>query len=362
MKILRYSLVLTFFGATAAGAQTGLIAERDPFYLHAAERSITEYIQPAFRQFEVSTNTLAQTLDDACGDWKADSPEVIGAAFRSVVQDFGRIEILTFGPLVEDNRFERLFFWPDRKGRALKQIQRVLAAQDPSVTDPHALAQKSVALQGLPGLDFLLYGNALSDLSDDPFRCSFAVAVSKNIHSISKTLRIEWERPDGFIEALLNPSSENALFRTPKETGREFFEVLVNGVERIKLLKLEAALGASVEKARPKRSAFWRSGLALALIRSNMMALSDFEQVAGFLTLLPSDKEWMINASRFEYKNAIGAIDQVDQPIIAAAADPGLHGKLSFAGVVMGNLQTLYEDQVGPVLGLRAGFNASDGD
>ncbi len=62
------------------------------------------------------------------------------------------------GPAREDNRFERLFFWPDRRGRGLRQVQGILAEEDETATDPATLYQKSVAVQGLLALDFVLSG------------------------------------------------------------------------------------------------------------------------------------------------------------------------------------------------------------
>jgi uncharacterized protein len=48
--------------------------------------------------------------------------------------------------VVEENRLERILFFPDRKGTGLKQVQATLAASDETATDVAALSGKSVAM------------------------------------------------------------------------------------------------------------------------------------------------------------------------------------------------------------------------
>ncbi|MCP8882412.1 hypothetical protein NIM87_02745 [Devosia sp. XJ19-1] len=36
-----------------------------------------------------------------------------------MVESWGRLSVLRFGPLISDNRFETIFFWPDLRGVTL---------------------------------------------------------------------------------------------------------------------------------------------------------------------------------------------------------------------------------------------------
>ncbi|WP_280632249.1 imelysin family protein, partial [Bordetella pertussis] len=47
---------------------------------------------------------------------------------------------------------------PDTRNVMARQVQAALAAADPALLAPGALAGRSVALQGLPALEFVLYG------------------------------------------------------------------------------------------------------------------------------------------------------------------------------------------------------------
>ncbi|WP_269467881.1 imelysin family protein [Devosia ureilytica] len=41
------------------------------------------------------------------------------AEFGEMVESWGRLSVLRFGPLISDNRFETIFFWPDLRGVTL---------------------------------------------------------------------------------------------------------------------------------------------------------------------------------------------------------------------------------------------------
>ena len=69
------------------------------------------------------------------------------------------MEILRFGPLVEENRLEHLFLWPDPRSTVQRQVRALLTAADPQVLQPTQLRQQSAAVQGLPALEYALYAD-----------------------------------------------------------------------------------------------------------------------------------------------------------------------------------------------------------
>ena len=89
-------------------------------------------------------------------------------------RSWSKVEIFRFGPIcltivtsgVLPARSEEL---------GLRQIEDVLAKTDESVTALAMLAAKSVALQGVPALEYLLYGDGADGLAkggdDTAFRC-----------------------------------------------------------------------------------------------------------------------------------------------------------------------------------------------
>src|SRR5690606_20934891 len=101
--------------------------------------------------------------------------EAVRGQFSSAVVAWSRVELYRLGPLMSGNRNDKILFWPDRKGIALKQVQAVLAGPDLDAADPVKLAGKSVAVQGLGALEFLLFGTGAEQLAtaEGAFRCHY---------------------------------------------------------------------------------------------------------------------------------------------------------------------------------------------
>jgi len=86
-------------------------------------------------------------------------------AFATTVEAWSLVEAIRFGPVAQQQRYDRIFYWPDPKGLGTRQVRKALEKQDQSVTDVNSLASKSVALQGLSALEYLLYGDGAATLA-----------------------------------------------------------------------------------------------------------------------------------------------------------------------------------------------------
>ena len=78
-------------------------------------------------------------------------------------------------------------FWPDRKGIALRQVQAILAKQDATATDPATLKTKSVAVQGLGALEYVLFGTGAEALAlpEGDFRCDYGNAITSAVSDVA---------------------------------------------------------------------------------------------------------------------------------------------------------------------------------
>jgi len=152
-------------------------------------RVSTTFVEPAIEAFAASSSRLGADVASLCVAPGEATLQTARAAFGIVVADWGRASVLRFGPLAADNRFERLFFWPDPRGIALKQVQGLLAEKDPqAIAD--GVAGKSAALQGLPALEFALFGAGAEVLAiGDAYRCEFASAIARNIAVLAADIR-----------------------------------------------------------------------------------------------------------------------------------------------------------------------------
>src|SRR5690606_27998816 len=114
--------------------------------------------------------------------------------------------------------------WPDPRGITLRQVQALLAAADP-VPDAAQLAGQSVAIQGLPALEYVLYRD--KGLLADPAHasnasaCAYASAVAGNLANLGSELVNEWQRGGDYAQQFSTPSASNSLYRNQQEVAGE---------------------------------------------------------------------------------------------------------------------------------------------
>ncbi|MCK5496134.1 MAG: hypothetical protein KAI80_06970, partial [Hyphomicrobiaceae bacterium] len=112
------------------------------------ERAIDEYVVPNFEKLELAAVKLATTLGKAC-DSPAGQLSAIQDDFKKTVLAWAGVEFLRLGPMGAEARAERFDFSPDPRRVVERQMRKLLARRDAAVLDPHVLAKKSVAVQGL---------------------------------------------------------------------------------------------------------------------------------------------------------------------------------------------------------------------
>ncbi|RYE88254.1 MAG: peptidase M75, Imelysin, partial [Hyphomicrobiales bacterium] len=122
-------------------------------------KAVDSFIRPAFAQLAGRTVGLEKDIANLCEAPSATLLELTRQQFGKVVLAYSRVEFLRFGPLTEDSRAERMLFWPDRKGIALRQVQAMLAKHDETATRLAELRGKSIAVQGLGALEYVLFGD-----------------------------------------------------------------------------------------------------------------------------------------------------------------------------------------------------------
>ncbi len=165
---------------------------------------------------------MQEAMAALCASPSADHLAGAKTAFADTARSWARIEIVRVGPVIEDNRFERILYYPDRKGTGLKQTQTLLAQQDQSATQATTLAAKSVGVQGLTALEYVLYGTDAEQLtkSANGFRCLYGQAVATNLQRVAGELASQWD-------ALMvssgpgKPRTDNPLYRDGHEALTE---------------------------------------------------------------------------------------------------------------------------------------------
>jgi predicted lipoprotein len=329
--------------------------------------AIDGYIRPAFKTFDGDAAALKADVATLCAAPSAPALTAAQVQFKLVVTSYSKLEFLRLGPLGVEDRAERLLFWPDTKGIALKQVQSALAAKDPAATDPKTLRKKSVAMQGLGAAEFLLFGTGSETLAtgDGGYRCSFAAAVTSLVSDLAATLDTEWQdtTATGPAAAMLDPKPDAQDYRTPQEVMEKLAGSLIVGTEVIRDQRLAPVIGASEGKPKPKSALFWRSGMSVPSVAAGFAGLRGFFVAATLPeTLKTLGAAWISNGALFEFDNAAMAAAKITDPIDVAVNDQRQFQALNYLVNLSRTLDTLLGENLPSALGLTTGFSQLDGD
>jgi predicted lipoprotein len=363
--------LLLLTGATQAQAEADHAA--------IAQASLTEIIRPTYSALAETAGALTAKVEALCQQPSAGALRDARSAFADVVAAWSKAEIFRFGPANDELRYERLFFWPDPKGLGLRQIRDALAKQDQTVLEADELAGKSVALQGLPALEYLLFGNGaeiltvttnpapgappLQPIPDQAaFGCGFARAVATNVERIAEAIVEDWRDGSAYEKSFLGPAPDDPGYHDAKEVTLELFKVFTSGIELVRDQKLAKPLGASAEEAKPKLAAFWRSGLTFQNAAGNLEGVRALFAQGGFAPVVAAESAGVENSILFDLDHAIGVLRGIDLPMAEAAADENLRAKIEALRVALKSARDTAGDTISRGAGLSFGFNAMDGD
>jgi len=326
-------------------------------------RAVDDVIRPGYRAFQASAGKLADSTATFCKAPSEASRKDLDEAFRQAVTDWGRIEIVRIGPVIDDNRFERILFYPDRKGTGLKQVQAVLQKQEEKDTDATTMAGKSVAIQGFGALEFVLYGTGAETLMDqrDGFRCRYGAAIATHIATTAGQLVTAWDAPDGVQQDWKHPGPQNPVFRTGREAITGLLGILVHGAEAVRDQRIETFY-RNGGTARPKSAVFWRSGNTWTSIGANIEGLQTLFDTSGMRELVDPNVASVNGNIDFVLKALSRITPTIDPDMEKAVSTPQEQQKINFVLVNTRDLIVSLDGGYGGAIGLGSGFSFADGD
>jgi len=347
------SLAICMAAAIApAAAQDGLVAID---YDSLNQAIIDGQIVPAHDRFVAATEVLETALDAYCDGAVGDLDGVI-AAYHGAYDGWMAVSWINFGPETLFMRPVRVHFWPDTRNALGRQLGELLNAPRDDLLDAATLGETSVALQGLPALERLIF--EVEDFAPGGYACALSRSIGENLHTIAQDLARAWT----------DPEERQLSLPTGQDLTNAVFQAVYEHFEMILFRKLAPALGDSAEAARPRLAENWRSERALDNIVINFRAiLGVFENGdgLGFADVVRSPvgarslADSMVNGLR----DAIEEAEALSGYTIAElVSDPELRERLIAMGAGANRVRRLWADAVGPALNLNLGFNAQDGD
>lgn len=345
--------LLSVFPASASVKATDII-----------QRSIDGFVRPAYASLHEHAEALEKSMRKLCAAPSQAELDAARAAFSATVDAWSVAEVIGFGPIKENNRLERMLYWPDRKGLGLKQVRAALSARDPTASDPAQLTGKSIAMQGLGALEFVLYGDGADALTgkDDPYRCAYGSAVAGNIETMAKDVNDAWNKPEGFAALWANPGPGNALYRDGNEAVTELVGVFINELEMVRDVRLKGFFGGKPDMDKPKQAIYWRSQNTMTSLAGNLSGIDTLFQASKLGDTLPPDASWMAQSIHIQLVNGVATAKSITGPIDKALADPVMREKLEHVALITSSLSTLIGTRLTAEFGLTAGFSSLDGD
>ncbi len=347
------------------GGRPALADEMADEMAAAVERAVAGMIQPAHQTFAAAAVDLRQAVDGLCAAPSPDRLNAARSAFAAAAAAFGGIEMFRFGPARADNRFERLFYWPDRRSRGFRQITATLREQDPSATDPVALEGKSVALQGLPALDYVLFGKGADGLAAPgaDFRCGYARALGVRIAAVATALADEWAGP--FARTIVSAGPANPTFRDAGEAVRAILQAAHEQMQITSDYMISRPLGYGSNPPKPMTAPLPQSGLGLLLAEGNIAAVERLMAAMQIRRALEEPEASLQEELAFFLDGARLAVAFAraagrDWPGVLAT--PEAKTRIAYAPLALLDATEILGGKLPAALGLIQGFNSLDGD
>jgi predicted lipoprotein len=327
---------------------------------------LEQFVRPGATGFAARAGEVRDTLAALCEQVDSQSLGRARTAFAGAALAYARIDAIRFGPNRQANRQERLMLYPDPKGLVRRQVETAIGARDAGLLDPATLYGKSVALQGFPALELLLYGEAADALAGPEdaarFRCGYAQAISTNIARIAADMARDWADPTGYSGLMLGPAADNPAYLDEEEVTLEIAQTFINGLETVRDVRLAAPAGLRAHDKAPTPALLERSGLSLPYLGANIAGLlalwrdGRLEQRAA-LHDRPIAEQVGLELERVQQllANVSGGMAEARQN------GPARQGLIAL-GFPLRNARLLAADLLAEATQLSVGFNAGDGD
>lgn len=309
---------------------------------------IEGHILPRFESLASTSQALAQAAAQDCDPTSEDLRGAYGAAFDAWILT----SHLRFGPTEVDDRAFALAFWPDSRGATPRVLAGLLAEEDPIAFDPETYADVSIAARGFYALEFLLFDETLMQSGDADYHCALVRTVSADIAATAGAIYDDWR--DAHVDVLLSPGPD-ATYRNDQEVLQEMLRALTAGLQFTQDSRLGRPLG-TFDRPRPTRAEARRSGRSAAHVTLSLVALQD---LASRLSVSDSDVAEKLN---HQFETALTKLERLNDPVFAGVANPQSRIKVEVISQAVGTIRTTVQAELGPLLGVAAGFNALDGD
>ncbi len=337
-------------------------------YARANAALIENHVLPRYRLLAEATGAFDDAAMAFCAGPDPTGLETARQRYHDAMDAWTRIQHLSFGPVELYLRGYRFYFWPEARGRIGRAVAELLSADDAEALTPDRFVRASVAAQGLPAAEYLLYGGAAETWDGASRRCAMLIAVSGNMRRMADGIVADWqEGDDAFLRTATKPGPTNLQFRTHQDATLAFFRDFHNGLQLIADVKLTPVVGETIDAARPRAAESRLSNRALRNIVANLEALQALylgDGGTGFSDLIEAHggDAKLDPLMRRAFDLTIANARSIELSLAEAVKDPVERPKTEKLKTQVVALKQIVKTRVAASLGLAVGFNALDGD
>lgn len=328
------------------------------------KQTIEKAILPGYKNLTRAAKAQESDLTKLCEQPNKENLAKAQQAFRPLVAAWSGVEMYRIGPAIKNNRQEKLFFWPDRKSIGLRQVRKLIDTQDETALATETLQKKSVAVQGMLALEYVLFGKnaeALATAKPKSYRCDYGVNISRAIQTTGQEIIDDWVSPSGYTKMMLDTGPSNPIYRSDTEVMQDLLRISSEMIQSTKDLKILNTIKESPEKSKPKRAPFWRSNQTLHAYQSNLKAVETLFTQGGLGNLTSRYTQSL----SFELGQTNTFLMKLEKENIAwekQVKQTKSHETLSFTLIPLEGAHYIVNDLIPEKLGLSLGFNSLDGD
>lgn len=300
-----------------------------PAYADAAKQSdlLHDLAKKSCQQAPVSGDALKELRDQ----WL-----VLAQAWASA-------EMVNFGPATASMSNLYINYYPDERGLVHSGVADLIAAN--SKLTAEQLANESAIVQGVPGLEEVLYANDNLDAG----QCAYVMSASSALSTRLKDIEKNWQQ---------NATDLLAIDKTAESDQglNQWFNSLLSLVETMKSNAIDQPLGLT-GKAKGHLPAA-TAGQSRAIITAKLATLNQAMTDPVLTAILGGNNE---NAVADNLSTALADTTTLlaQMPEDLATADKATQQELLDH---LTSITRIIKRQLIPTLGLRVGFNSTDGD
>ena len=304
-----------------------------------------DIVIPAYADAAKQSDLLHELAQKSCQHAPVSGGELQALRDQWLVlaQAWAGAEMINFGPATASMSNLYINYYPDERGLVHGGVADLIAA-NPKLT-AEQLANESAIVQGIPGLEEALYAND----SLDAGQCAYVMSASSALSTRLKDIEKNWQQNSTTLLAIdKTAESDQGL--------NQWFNSLLSLVETMKSNAIDQPLGLTGKKKGHLPAA--TAGQSRAIINAKLATLNKAMTDPVLTAILGGNNE---NAVADNLSTALAdattLLAQMPEDLATAdkATQQELYDKLT-------TITRIIKRQLIPTLGIRVGFNSTDGD